>query len=255
MRGEYSTAPQPHSSSSTMSSGGRLGRGRTRAPPLRRRWSSAGRVGADARRWRLGRQPPAAPPTLTCLDPTPTHEAEARVEAVPGLRGGTPEGKGVDVGAAAAAEAAARWRSSWCRLAMARPEVALARRSPRAEDQPEALPRRAMARRFSCASTRRAYASYSPCATPGLLRWTTAKVHRRKSSHARNFPRAMPGTSIGTRKSSLSRVVRTTARFLSRSCSCTGEKFSRCRGTAPAGRTASRSCANATPSEQSSTRV
>ena len=42
-------------------------------------------------------------------------------------------------------------------------------------------------------------------------------------ARAKASPRAMPGTSIGTRTSSLSRVARTTARFLSRSCSCTGK--------------------------------
>ena len=68
---------------------------------------------------------------------------------------------------------------------------------------------------------------------PGSVAMDDGESPSEKIVARARLPRAMPGTSIGTRTSSLSRVARTTARFLSRSCSCTGEKFSRCRGTAP----------------------
>ena len=62
---------------------------------------------------------------------------------------------------------------------------------------------------------------------PGSVAMDDGESPSEKIVARAKLPRAMPGTSIGTRTSSLSRVVRTTARFLSRSCSCTGKSSSR----------------------------
>ena len=58
---------------------------------------------------------------------------------------------------------------------------------------------------------------------PGSVAMDDGESPSEKIVARAKLPRAMPGTSIGTRTSSLSRVARTTARFLSRSCSCTGK--------------------------------